>query len=125
MSATFTTEAVDPLDGLLVGLVPATGKIEVRHGDTVIASSTRVVELHEVDVPVRSYFPREDVQFDRLRPIDKSTSCPFKGVANEYWTLADDPEGSPVAWSYPKPTPAFDEIAGYIAFYDSLTHVSG
>jgi uncharacterized protein (DUF427 family) len=123
MSATFTAEEVQPLDGLLVGLIPAAGNVEVRHGDTLIASSGRAVELHEIDVPTRLYFPREDVSLDRLRPIVKSTSCPFKGVADEYWALADDPEDTPVAWSYPEPTPAFDGIAGYIAFYDSLTHI--
>lgn len=125
MSATLTANETDPLDGLLVGLVPASGKLEIRHGDTLIASSDGAVELHEVDVPTRYYFPREDVQLDRLRPIDNSTSCPFKGVASEYWALADDPGGTAVAWSYPKPTPAFEPIAGYIAFYDSLTlHVT-
>lgn len=121
MSQTLTANEAQPLDDLLVGLVPATGTAEIRDGDTLIASSTSAVELHEVDVPTRYYFPREDVRLDRLRPIAKSTSCPFKGVANEYWALADDPEDTPVAWSYPRPTPAFEPVAGYIAFYDSLS----
>ena len=35
-------------------------------------------------------------------------------------TLAGEPAEA-VAWSYPEPFPAFTDIAGYIAFYDSLT----
>ncbi|MFZ4895226.1 DUF427 domain-containing protein [Plantibacter sp. Mn2098] len=110
-----------PVGDLLVGLVPAAGTVEIRHGDTVIASTTRAVELHEVDVPVRFYIPREDVRLELLHPIDGTTFCPFKGVANEYWSLASDPDGAPAAWSYPEPNPSFAEIGGHLAFYESLT----
>ena len=103
----------------LVRLVPSTSVVQVRNGETLIASSTRVIELHEVDVPVRYYFPREDVRLDELQPFDTVSYCPFKGVANDYWALAGEP-ASAVAWSYPEPFPAFTPIAGYIAFYDSL-----
>lgn len=105
----------------LVRLVPSTATLEVRHGDTVVASSSRVVELHEVDVPVRYYFPREDVRLDALTPVESVTYCPFKGVASDYWRLAGaDHDAEPVAWSYPEPFPAFADIAGHVAFYDVL-----
>lgn len=113
-------------DDLLVGLVPASGTIEIRDGDTLIASSSRVIELHEVDVPVRFYIPREDVRLELLRPIDSTSFCPFKGVASDYWALARDEAGTPAAWSYPTPIGAFAAIAGHVAFYDSLdlSHVA-
>ena len=116
ITPTPTHDAVDEL----VRLVPSDSVLEVRHGDTLIASSARVIELHEVDVPVRYYFPREDVRLDRLEPFESVTFCPFKGVASDYWALPGESEKA-VAWSYPEPFPAFADIAGHIAFYDSLT----
>ncbi|GGF22267.1 DUF427 domain-containing protein [Subtercola lobariae] len=109
------------IDDLLVALAPAPGIVEIRTGETVVASTTRAVELHEVDIQVRFYIPREDVRLDLLRPIEGTTFCPFKGVASEYWALADDTTDTAVAWSYPEPNPSFAGIAGHIAFYDSLT----
>lgn len=104
----------------LVHLERHDGTAQVRDGSDLIASSERVIELHEVDVPVRLYFPREDVRLDRLRRVEGTTFCPFKGFASEYWALAGGTDDSPVAWSYPEPISAFAPIGGHIAFYDSL-----
>ncbi|PRA80441.1 DUF427 domain-containing protein [Microbacterium sp. MYb66] len=104
----------------LVHLERHEGRVEVWSGAERIASSTRVIELHEVDVPVRLYFPREDVALARLRPIDGTTFCPFKGVASDYWALGSSADDAPVAWSYPEPISAFAPIGGHIAFYDAL-----
>ncbi|MDF2507281.1 MAG: hypothetical protein K0Q52_1140 [Microbacterium sp.] len=72
-------------------------------------------------MPVRYYFPREDVRLEALSPVESVTYCPFKGVASDYWALAGGESTEPVAWSYPEPFPAFAEIAGHVAFYDVLT----
>lgn len=104
----------------LVRLEVHEGTVEVWHGTERIASSARVIELHEVDVPTRLYFPREDVDLDRLRRVDGTTFCPFKGVASDYWALAGAEDDAPVAWSYPDPISAFAPIGGHVAFYDSL-----
>ncbi len=103
----------------LVHLERHDGVVEVWSGGERLASSSRVIELHEIDVPVRLYFPREDVALERLRPIDGTTFCPFKGVASDYWALTDG-DDAPVAWSYPEPISAFAPIAGHVAFYDSV-----
>ena len=42
--------------------------------------------------------------------------CEWKGTA-QYWGLSSRPELGPVAWSYPAPTPAFEQIKDYVAFY--------
>ncbi|WP_223622347.1 DUF427 domain-containing protein [Microbacterium sp. EST19A] len=104
----------------LVHLEQHDGTVEVWSGDTRIASSTRVIELHEVDVPTRLYFPRGDVDLAQLRSIEGTTFCPFKGVASDYWALAGTDDDAPAAWSYPEPISAFTPIAGHIAFYDTL-----
>ncbi|WEK60911.1 MAG: DUF427 domain-containing protein [Candidatus Microbacterium colombiense] len=104
----------------LVHLEQHDGTVEVWAGDVRIASSTQVIELHEVDVPVRLYFPRADVDLALLRRVDGTTFCPFKGVASDYWALAATDDDAPVAWSYPEPISAFAPIGGHIAFYDAL-----
>lgn len=106
-------------DGL-VHLERHEGVVEVWSRDRRIASSARAIELHEVDVPTRLYFPRADVDLAQLRAIEGTTFCPFKGVASEYWTLTGTDDDAPAAWSYPEPISAFAPIAGHIAFYDSL-----
>ncbi|MET0673739.1 MAG: DUF427 domain-containing protein [Microbacterium pygmaeum] len=106
-------------DGL-VHLKRHEGQVEAWSGSERLATSSRVIELHEIDVPTRLYFPREDVNLDTLRPVDNTTFCPFKGVASDYWTLKDSSDDALTAWSYPNPISAFVPIAGYVAFYDSV-----
>jgi uncharacterized protein (DUF427 family) len=120
MSESPVLEAAGVATDGLVHLERHDGVVEVWSSDRLLASSARVIELHEVDVPTRLYFPRDDVRLDELRPIDKTTFCPFKGVANAYWALAGSSEDEPVAWSYPDPISAFSPIGGHIAFYDSV-----
>lgn len=121
---TMTDSAVLDAPGIatdgLVHLTAHEGTVEVWSGDERIATSSNVIELHEVDVPTRLYFPRGDVDLTRLRRVANTTFCPFKGVASDYWALADGADASPVAWSYPEPISAFTPIGGHIAFYDSL-----
>ena len=43
--------------------------------------------------------------------------CEFKGAAT-YWTLTGGgQEARAAGWSYESPTPAFREMAGYVAVY--------
>lgn len=112
---------VTPAAADLVSLVPSPGRVEVRHGDLVLATTTHAVELREADVPTRYYIPREDVRLELLTGLENRSFCPFKGVASDYWSLADDAQSRPVAWSYPEPFPAFEQIAGHVAFYDWVT----
>jgi hypothetical protein len=43
--------------------------------------------------------------------------CEWKGVAEHYTLRVDGRQALDAAWSYPSPTPAYGQIAGYIAFY--------
>ncbi len=106
-------------DGL-VHLKRHDGVVEAWNGSDLLATSSRVIELHEIDVPTRLYFPREDVVLDKLRPVENTTFCPFKGVASDYWALKVTADDALAAWSYPEPISAFAPIAGYVAFYDSV-----
>ncbi|MFT4211382.1 MAG: DUF427 domain-containing protein [Microbacterium sp.] len=103
-------------DGL-IRVEPFPGRVTVRRGELVLATSDRAVVLRERDHLDRYYLPREDVRLDALTPLDRSSFCPWKGTASDYWALPESP-ADPVAWSYPA---AFDSVAGIrgrIAFYD-------
>lgn len=85
-----------------------------------IAETNRAYRILETSHPPVYYFPPEDVRTDLLRIRSGQRSfCEFKGQAI-YWDIQTaQAERSAVAWSYPSPVPAFEPIAGYLAFYSS------
>ena len=93
------------------------------HGE-VLADSTRPVLLFETDLPTRYYLPREDVRLDRLAPSDNVSQCPYKGVADSYWSVPGEPEGANLAWSYSEPFPAVAKIKDRISFYNELVDIT-
>lgn len=94
--------------------------VEVVIGERVVAESTRPVLLLETDLPTRYYLPRGDVRLDLLVPTTHLSACPYKGAADSYWTFPGPPHLTNVAWSYSRPLPAVDAIAGRISFYNEI-----
>lgn len=88
-------------------------RVKVHIGDTLLADTTRALELRERGYPPRLYLPRDDVRMDLLTPSDTLTHCPFKGDAS-YYSFG---ELKDVAWSYENPLEEMEEIAGRVAFY--------
>lgn len=99
-------------------LAPDDRRVEVRHGGRLIAASGRAVRVLETAHPPVFYLPPADVRMDVLVPSPARTFCEFKGVAH-YWDLVIDPPVGAVAWSYPDPSPGYEGISGWIAFYAS------
>ena len=92
-------------------------RVEVVVDDVVVASSTRTRTLHETGLPVRHYFPRDDVSMEHLAATPTETVCPFKGQAT-YWTVrVGAGEHRDLAWSYPTPIDGMEPIAERICFY--------
>ena len=93
-------------------------EVVVRSGATVIARSTRAVRVLETASPPTFYLPPGDVDARVLRPADGGSHCEWKGSA-AYWSvvLPDGGAWDAVGWSYPRPTPAFAAIAGWLSFY--------
>ncbi len=89
-----------------------------------LADSTRPVLLLETGLPTRYYLPREDVVHDALEPSSSRTHCPYKGVADEYWSVRDNPRGADVVWSYSAPYAAVAKVAGRMAFYNELVDIT-
>ena len=89
--------------------------IEIRDGETRVASTTRSYKVMETASPPTFYLPRETVDFELLVPMRQTTYCEWKGAAT-YWALRRNPT-EPVAWTYERPRARFEKIKGHIAFY--------
>ncbi len=94
--------------------------VEVLVGDVVVAESDAPVLLLETDLPTRYYLPREHVRLDLLTATDNRSLCPYKGVADQYWSFPGPPELANVAWSYSAPSPAVGQIADRVCFYNEV-----
>jgi uncharacterized protein (DUF427 family) len=95
---------------------PCTLKVDVFAGDTPVASSTATLRVLETASPPTVYLPPQDVDMSLLAETAGSSFCEWKGRAS-YFKLVDDPTGTPVAWTYREPFPAFAQISGYLCFY--------
>ncbi len=104
-------------------LKPSSRQVLIRFGGIVIADTRRAVRVLETSHPPGWYLPPDDILPGALVAAPGSSVCEWKGRA-AYWDVVSprDQGGSGAraeraAWSYPKPTPAFASLAGYVAFY--------
>lgn len=104
-----------------VEALPSSRQVSVALDGVQLAETKNPVLLFETYLPTRYYFPREDVDFEKLRPSENRSLCPYKGHADEYW---DAPGAASVAWSYPEPFPAVAAIKNRVAFYNELVDVT-
>jgi len=84
----------------------------VRHGDQVIADTTRPLALYESGFAPRWYVPRADVDQEALTPAEGQTFCPYKGLCSYY----DVGDGHRAAWSYEDAWPEVRRVSGLISF---------
>lgn len=101
-------------------LEPVSAHLTIKVEGKVIASTNQGYRVLETSHPPVYYIPQEDVKMEYLVLDPKFQShCEFKGKAR-YWNLRmGDRSINGVAWSYPEPTPAFQPIKDFLAFYPS------
>lgn len=95
----------------------AEGQLQVVFGGVTIAETDRGVRVLEKGHAPTYYFPPQDVEADYLEPTPRRTVCEWKGRASYYSVRVGDREAENAAWCYPDPTPEFEEIRDYVAFY--------
>ena len=96
---------------------PVTERIRVLAGGVAVADSGCALRVLETAGAPVYYVPREDVRMDLLRLSPASSHCEWKGAAS-YWSLETAGRRiADVAWSYERPSPGFEAIAGHLAFY--------
>ena len=82
----------------------------------VFAETDRGLRVIETAGAPVYYFPPDDIRVEGLAPSGRSTVCEWKGVAT-YRSYAGTRAIADVAWSYEDPSPGYEAIRGYLAFY--------
>ncbi len=96
---------------------PVAERIRVVSGGVVIADSTAAVRVLETAGAPVYYLPPADVRLELLRRSATVSVCEWKGAAT-YWTLGGaGRQVDDVAWSYERPMPGYEALAGRLAFY--------
>ncbi len=96
---------------------PSGRRIRIEHRGAAIADTRAAVRTIETSHPPTYYLPRADLLMSALRPNARRSLCEWKGPATYFDLVMDGGTIRDVAWSYPRPTPAFASIADRLAFY--------
>ncbi len=96
------------------------GSITVELGGQVIAATDRAWRVLETSHPPTYYLPRACFADAVLVPTAGSSWCEWKGQASYFDLVTPSALARRAAWTYPNPTPAFNDIAGAIAVMASL-----
>ncbi len=99
-----------------VAFIPSRVPVAVRVDGVQIAASADVVAVEEQGYPPRHYLARDDVDMTRVEKTDKTTFCPFKGLATYYAIRGPQGEISDTAWSYERPYHEAELLRDRIAF---------
>lgn len=98
-------------------LEPCGKHLMVMFRGITIASTHRGYRVLETSHPPVYYFPPQDVVQDVLEYSPQTSYCEWKGLAQYCSVVVGDHRADLCAWFYPNPTPRFQAIGDYIAFY--------
>jgi uncharacterized protein (DUF427 family) len=99
-------------------VVPSSRRVRVEYAGAVVAETTRALRVLETAGAPVWYLPPEDVRTHLLRPSGgRGTWCEWKGAATYLDLDVDGQVSRRAAWTYERPSPGFERIAGYVAFY--------
>jgi uncharacterized protein (DUF427 family) len=107
-----------------VEAIASSRHVVVERNGVRLADTRRPVLLFETGLPTRYYVPREDVNDAALEPTSNRSLCPYKGVADQYWSVLGQPDAKDLCWSYSAPLPAVGKVAGRLAFYNELVDIT-
>ena len=96
---------------------PVRERLRVVVDGEVLADTTRGKRVLETAGPPVYYFPPEDVALERLETSPKWSVCEWKGEATYRSYRHEGRRIEDVAWSYERPNPGYEPIAGHLAFY--------
>ncbi len=93
-------------------------ELRVQVNGDVVADSREVIEVIEDGHPDRYYFPRADVEMDKLEATERTTECPYKGKGRYFNVKAGDTELDEAAWSYDDTYEEHRDLENRIAFHE-------
>jgi uncharacterized protein (DUF427 family) len=101
-----------------VDVLESSRHVEVCVNGEVVAETERPKILFEIGLSPRYYIPPEDVREEALVGSQKSTQCPYKGIAS-YWSVeARGERVEDLVWCYPDPIPETAKVKGLLAFFN-------
>jgi uncharacterized protein (DUF427 family) len=98
-------------------LEPVDARLTVVLGGATIADTTRGYRVLETSHPPNYYFPPDDVAAGALERAQGASFCEWKGRAHYFTVIGGDRVVTEGAWGYDAPSPAFEAIRGFVAFY--------
>jgi len=97
---------------------PCPRDVRVELAGQVLADSNRALRVLETSHPPTIYLPADNVRVNLLVPSRvRPTWCEFKGAARYLDALIDDRRYEAVAWTYPQPSPRYEQLKDHLAFY--------
>ena len=100
-------------------LEQAGARIRVVFGGVAIADTDSALRVLETSHPPVYYVPRDALPVGTLVPTGRSSFCEFKGLASYFTVQAGDRSEPDAAWAYADPSPGYEPMGGYVAFYAS------
>ena len=92
-------------------------QVEVVFAGETIAVTLASLRVLETSHPPVYYLPPDSIVPGCLVPSGRTSWCEFKGLAT-YRTVVHKKQSSvDAAWVYEEPSPGYEELAGYVAFY--------
>jgi uncharacterized protein (DUF427 family) len=98
---------------------PIEGKVRAMVAGTIVAESTRALQLDEKGYPPVYYLPRDDADMSLLVRTERYTYCPYKGDCSYYSIPIGGSQSENAVWTYERPHEAVTSIREYLAFYPS------
>jgi uncharacterized protein (DUF427 family) len=95
-------------------------RLEVVLDGRVIARTTHGRRVLETSHPPTYYLPMDAFDPDVLVPGEGSSWCEWKGAASYFDLVAEETVATRAAWTYPRPTPGFEDLAGAVAVMPGL-----
>ena len=90
----------------------------VLGGETIVDTQGHTVwRALETYHPPTYYVPPAAIRDGVLVPNGRRTMCEWKGQATYFDVVADGERIEAAAWTYRRPTPAFEAIRDHVAFY--------
>lgn len=94
--------------------------IQVVFNRVLVADTRHAQRVLETSHPPVYYLPPEDIRMEYLVPTGRVTYCEWKGQAAYYSLVVNDRRADNAAWFYPAPSPGYEAIQNYVAFYAHL-----
>jgi uncharacterized protein (DUF427 family) len=101
-----------------VDILDSSRHVKVTVDSEVVAETDRPKILFETGLPPRYYILPEDVRKEVLAASEKTTQCPYKGVASYYSVEAGGGRVEDLVWYYPEPQPEVGKIEGHLCFFN-------